>query len=74
MIGRGANINPKVFAMLVQTAKDLEIPYQIEAFGGGTGTDANAMQISRAGMATGLISVPAALHAHALRSDVPRRY
>ncbi len=58
VIGRGANINPKVFAMLVQTAKDLEIPYQIEAFGGGTGTDANAMQISRAGMATGLISVP----------------
>lgn len=58
VIGRGANINPKVFAMLVQTAKDLEIPYQIEAFGGGTGTDANAMQVSRAGMATGLISVP----------------
>lgn len=58
VIGRGANINPKVFAMLVQTAKDLEIPYQIEAFGGGTGTDANAMQVSRAGMATGLLSVP----------------
>ncbi len=58
VIGRGANINPKVFEMLVQTAKDIDIPYQIEAFGGGTGTDANAMQISRGGMATGLISVP----------------
>ena len=58
VIGRGANINPKVFEMLVQTAKNLSMPYQIEAFGGGTGTDANAMQISRAGMATGLISVP----------------
>jgi len=58
IIGRGANINPKVFEMLVQTARDLEIPHQIEAFGGGTGTDANAMQISRSGMATGLISVP----------------
>ena len=34
------------------------IPYQLEAAGGGTGTDANAMQISRAGMATGLVSVP----------------
>lgn len=58
VIGRGANINPKVFEMLVETAKEIGIPYQIEAFGGGTGTDANAMQISRTGMATGLISVP----------------
>jgi putative aminopeptidase FrvX len=58
MIARGANINPKVFELLVQTAKELDIPYQIEAAPGGTGTDANAMQTSRAGMATGLIGVP----------------
>jgi len=58
IIARGANINPRVFELLVQTAKELEIPHQIEAAPGGTGTDANAMQISRAGMATGLISVP----------------
>lgn len=58
IIARGANINPRVFDLLVQTAKDLEIPYQIEAAPGGTGTDANAMQITRGGMATGLISVP----------------
>jgi tetrahedral aminopeptidase len=58
IVARGANINPKVFDLLVQTAKELEIPIQIEAAAGGTGTDANAMQISRAGMATGLISVP----------------
>jgi endoglucanase len=58
VIARGANINPKVFALLVETAKALEIPYQIEAFGGGTATDANAMQVSRSGMATGLLSVP----------------
>jgi tetrahedral aminopeptidase len=58
IVARGANINPKVFEMLVQTAKDLGVPYQIEAAPSGTGTDANAMQVSRAGMATGLISVP----------------
>jgi tetrahedral aminopeptidase len=58
IIARGANINPKVFEMLVQTAKELAIPYQIEAAPSGTGTDANAMQVSRVGMATGLISVP----------------
>jgi tetrahedral aminopeptidase len=58
IITRGANINPRVFQLLVQTAKELDIPYQIEAAPGGTGTDANAMQIARGGMATGLISVP----------------
>jgi len=58
ILARGANINPKVFELLVRTAKDLGIPHQIEAAPGGTGTDANAMQIARAGMATGLISVP----------------
>ncbi|CUU03043.1 MAG: M42 family metallopeptidase [Fimbriimonadales bacterium] len=58
VICRGANINPRVFDMLVETAEAEGIPYQLEAAGGGTGTDANAMQISRAGMATGLVSVP----------------
>ncbi len=58
VICRGANINPRVFDLLVETAEAEGIPYQLEAAGGGTGTDANAMQISRAGMATGLVSVP----------------
>ena len=58
IITRGANINPRAFNLLVQTAKELDIPYQVEAAPGGTGTDANAMQIARAGIATGLISVP----------------
>jgi endoglucanase len=57
VIMRGANINPKVHALLVQTAKDEKIPHQIEAAPAGTGTDANAMQISQAGMATGLLGV-----------------
>lgn len=58
IIARGANINPKVFELLVETAKSLEMPYQVEAAPGGTGTDANAMQLNRAGMATGLVGVP----------------
>jgi tetrahedral aminopeptidase len=57
-ITRGANINPVVFDLLVKTAKELKIPYQIQATPGGTGTDANVMQLNRAGVATGLISVP----------------
>ena len=58
VISRGPNINPRVFDLLVQAAEDKGLPYQIEAANRGTGTDANAMQLSRAGMATGLVSVP----------------
>ncbi len=57
-ITRGANINPVVFELLVKTAKELEIPYYIQASPGATGTDANVIQLSRAGIATGLIEVP----------------
>jgi len=58
VIARGANISPKVFDLLLRAAREESIPYQIDAQPRGTGTDANAMQISRAGMATGLVSVP----------------
>jgi tetrahedral aminopeptidase len=58
LITRGANINPIVFDLMVRTAKELEIPYQVQAAPGGTGTDANALQLSRAGVATGLVEVP----------------
>ncbi|GAB4453515.1 MAG: M42 family metallopeptidase [Armatimonadaceae bacterium] len=55
---RGANANRKLADRLVALAEEHEIPFQLEAEPGGTGTDANAMQISRAGMVTGLIGVP----------------
>jgi putative aminopeptidase FrvX len=58
VISRGANINPRVFELLLRTAREDGIPYQIEAAPAGTGTDANAMQLNQAGMATGLVSVP----------------
>lgn len=58
VISRGANINPVVFELLVNTAKTKKIPYQIEASPGATGTDANAIQITKEGVATGLVSVP----------------
>jgi endoglucanase len=58
MISRGANINPRVFELLVATAESEKIPFQVASAARGTGTDANVMQISRGGMATGLLSVP----------------
>ena len=57
-ISRGANINPMVFEMLTETARAKKIPHQIEAAPGATGTDANVIQVNRAGVATGLVSVP----------------
>lgn len=58
IITRGPNINPKLFRLLVATAKEQDIPYQIEGVSRGTGTDANAIQLTRSGVATGLISIP----------------
>ncbi len=58
VVARGANVNPKRFDLLVDTAEKEGIPYQIEAAPGATGTDANAMQLTRAGVATALVSIP----------------
>ncbi len=58
IIARGSNFNPQVYKMLREVAEDLGIPYQLSAIGGGSGTDANAMQLNQAGMATGLVSIP----------------
>lgn len=55
---RGANNNPITFKMIVDVAAEEHIPIQLEVVGGGTPTDANAMQLSRHGMATGLLGVP----------------
>lgn len=58
VIAVGPNITMKVYGLLVETAKKHNIPYQIEAEPGGTGTDANAIQLTRSGVATGLVSIP----------------
>lgn len=58
VIARGANINPVLGQLFVDTAKKQKIAYQVDAAPGATGTDANSMQISRSGMATGLVSIP----------------
>jgi endoglucanase len=58
VITRGPNINPKLFELIVKTAKAEKIPVQIVAEARGTGTDANAIQLNRAGVATALISIP----------------
>lgn len=58
VIERGPNVNPRLFDRLVETAVAAQTPYQIAAHNRGTGTDANAIQLTRAGVATGLVSIP----------------
>jgi tetrahedral aminopeptidase len=58
VIYRGPNMNPVVVDRLRTAAKQAKIECQWAASGRGTGTDANAMQLSRSGVATGLVSVP----------------
>ncbi|MBS1726101.1 MAG: M42 family metallopeptidase [Armatimonadetes bacterium] len=55
---RGANANPIVFRMILDACDNADIPYQVDVTGGGTGTDGNAMQLNRAGMAVGIVGVP----------------
>jgi putative aminopeptidase FrvX len=56
-IVRGANVNPKLEALLAKAAKVKRISVQTEGTPGGTPTDANAMQLSRSGVATALIGI-----------------
>lgn len=54
----GGNIHPRLREKLIEVAKENYIPYQLEIDPGPTGTDARAMQITRCGIPTLLISLP----------------
>jgi putative aminopeptidase FrvX len=58
VVFRGPNINPHVFDRLHETARGREIAVQVRGTPRATGTDANAMQLTREGVATGLIGIP----------------
>jgi putative aminopeptidase FrvX len=57
-ISRGPSIHPGVFELLYETAEAEGIPVTIEVSRGTTSTDADAVYLSRHGVATGLVSVP----------------
>jgi putative aminopeptidase FrvX len=58
VICRGSTLHPAVFERLHDTAEAEKIPFTIEANGRATGTDADAVHISRGGVPTGLVSIP----------------
>ena len=57
-ISRGSTISPRVFDLLVEAAEAEGLPYTIEVSAGTTYTDLDAIYLSRAGLATGLVSIP----------------
>jgi putative aminopeptidase FrvX len=58
VISRGSNLNAKLFELLHETAEKDKIPFTVEASGRATGTDADAVHLSRGGVPTGLVSIP----------------
>jgi endoglucanase len=57
-IAIGPGIHPSVYELLKKAAKDANLKHQIEVLVSRTGTDADSIQISRKGVAAGVISVP----------------
>jgi tetrahedral aminopeptidase len=58
VVFRGPNMNPRVVDRLLDVAAKKEIPYQLAASGKAQPNDSNVLQINRAGVATGLVSIP----------------
>ncbi len=58
VITRATNLSPIVSEGLIAAAEAENIAYTIEADSRSTSTDADAIQFTRAGIATGLVSVP----------------
>ena len=58
ILHRGPNFNPAIYDRLMSAAKESRIKVQQQPIQRGSGTDANVIQMTRAGVAAGLISVP----------------
>ena len=58
VITRAVNLSPVVTEGLISAAEGEGISYTLEADSRSTSTDADAIQFTRAGIATGLVSVP----------------
>jgi endoglucanase len=55
---RGSTLHPRIFELLHETAEAEGIPFTVASSARFTGTDADAIHLARAGIPTGLISVP----------------
>lgn len=55
---RGPNVNPVIFDKLVAKANSLNIPVQVNGLATAASNDAAQMQLTRGGVATGLVCIP----------------
>jgi tetrahedral aminopeptidase len=58
VLSRGPNSNHKVYERLEEAASTKQIAVQRKAHNRATGTDANSIQLSRDGVAAGLVGIP----------------
>jgi putative aminopeptidase FrvX len=58
VVERGSNLNPAVFELLYETGEAEGIPFTVAASARHTGTDVDAMHLSRGGVPCGLIGLP----------------
>jgi putative aminopeptidase FrvX len=58
VLSRGSTLHPRLFELLHDAAERESIPFTVEAIGRNTGTDADAVHLSRGGVPTALVSVP----------------
>jgi putative aminopeptidase FrvX len=58
VVTRGSILNPRLVELLIQTARAEQIPFTVEAAARATGTDADAVHLSRGGVPTALVSIP----------------
>ncbi len=58
VLGRGAAVNTTLFEGLAGAAEREGIPFQLQALPASTGTDADAIYMSRSGVATAVVGIP----------------
>jgi putative aminopeptidase FrvX len=55
---RGSTLHPRVFELLHEAAEAERIPFTVSTTANRTGTDADAVHVSRGGVPTGVVSIP----------------
>jgi putative aminopeptidase FrvX len=58
VIERGSNLNPRVVDVMCDTAEAEDIPFTLQASARSTGTDLDAMHVSRGGIPCGGLGLP----------------
>jgi putative aminopeptidase FrvX len=58
VLSRGSTLNDELFELIFKAGEEAKIPFTLEATARATGTDADAVHLSRSGIPTALVSIP----------------